>query len=64
MKGIDIFMHMIKCKLHPLLKSSDDKNPKLVEIYREKCKDYLERAEYIKKTVLLKKYESQAEAGG
>jgi hypothetical protein len=32
----------------------DEKNPKLVDIYKQKMSEYLERAEYLKKTVLNK----------
>ena len=29
-----------------------EKNPRLVEIYKQKTSEYFERAEYLKKTVL------------
>ena len=29
-----------------------EKNPKLIEIYKQKTSEYFERAEYLKKTVL------------
>ncbi len=34
--------------------SLDEKNPKLVDIYKQKMGEYLERAEYLKKTVIKK----------
>jgi len=43
-KALDIFIHMIKY----------EKNPKLIEIYKQKMGEYLERAEYLKKTVIKK----------
>ena len=59
-------MSMIKCKLYlyiylhlyyfiifiTIILRKDEKNPKLVEIYKGKMNDYFERAEYIRKTVL------------
>ena len=32
----------------------DEKNPKLIEIYKQKMSEYFERAEYLKKGVLSK----------
>lgn len=40
-------MHMIKY----------EKNPKLIDIYKQKMGEYFERAEYLKKTVLTKNTE-------
>ena len=37
--------------------TEDEKNPQLVKVYREKMDQYMQRAEYIKKTVLDKKNE-------
>ena len=34
--------------------SIDEKNSKLVEIYKQKMTEYMDRAEYLKKTVLNK----------
>lgn len=42
MAALDVFMHLIKF----------EKNPSLVKLYKEKMGQYLQRAEYIKKTVL------------
>jgi len=42
MAALDVFMHLIKF----------EKNPALVKLYKEKMGQYLQRAEYIKKTVL------------
>ncbi len=43
----------------------DEKNPKLVEIYKGKMTEYFNRAEYIKKQVLIKSEEPvQSNAGG
>lgn len=42
MAALDVFMHLIKF----------EKNPQLVKLYKEKMSQYLQRAEYIKKTVL------------
>lgn len=42
MAALDVFMHLIKF----------EKNPQLVKLYKEKMGQYLQRAEYIKKTVL------------
>src|SRR5947208_2580321 len=69
-KALDIFMHMIKCKYHKITSSTfltylneslpfliDEKNPKLIDIYKQKMGEYLERAEYLKKTVLNKSKE-------
>ena len=42
----------------------DEKNAKLVDIYRDKCKEYMERAEYIKKTVIKKEQEPTNAGGG
>jgi len=56
--ALNIFKHLIKCKwiisnfvLIFVLKI-DEKNPNLKTIYMEKMKQYLDRAEYIKKTAL------------
>jgi len=54
MAALDIFMHLIKY----------EKNPKLTEVYRQKMGQYMQRAEYIKKTVLDKPAEPTAPAGG
>jgi hypothetical protein len=32
----------------------DEKNPKLIDIYKQKMAEYFERAEYLKKGVLAK----------
>mmetsp|Transcript_23429 Transcript_23429/g.17887 ORF Transcript_23429/g.17887 Transcript_23429/m.17887 type:complete len:150 (+) Transcript_23429:31-480(+) len=53
-KALDIFMHMVKY----------EKNPKLIEIYKQKMYEYMERAEYLKKTVLNKQEESFTQGGG
>lgn len=37
--------------------SIDEKNPKLIEIYKQKMSEYFERAEYIKKSVIKKDVE-------
>lgn len=42
MAALDVFMHLIRF----------EKNPQLVKLYKEKMGQYLQRAEYIKKTVL------------
>lgn len=60
-------MHMIKCKYfvwgcslisirinQDVNLYLDEKNPKLVDIYKQKMGEYLERAEYLKKTVIKK----------
>ena len=60
MSALDVFMHLIKCKLKNFIKiivpnffiHSVEKNPQLVKLYKEKMNQYLQRAEYIKKTVL------------
>jgi hypothetical protein len=52
-KALDIFSHMVKCKTYsPRLNLSDEKNPKLIEIYKTNQLKYLMRAEEIKKEVL------------
>mmetsp|Transcript_16034 Transcript_16034/g.20290 ORF Transcript_16034/g.20290 Transcript_16034/m.20290 type:complete len:430 (-) Transcript_16034:128-1417(-) len=52
MAALDVFMYLIKF----------EKNPSLVKLYKEKMTQYLQRAEYIKKTVL--DVPDQPEAGG
>ena len=64
MAALDVFMHLIKCKFtcnratltHWLIvlfiSILVEKNPQLVKLYKEKMGQYLQRAEYIKKTVL------------
>ena len=65
MAALDVFMHLIKCKFFikspptirrliscSLLMSVDEANPSLKKLYKEKMQQYLQRAEYIKKTVL------------
>jgi len=42
----------------------DEKNPKLVEIYKRKADEYFDRAAYLKKQVLNKNEESQNAGGG
>lgn len=52
-KALDIFSHMIKCKCPTISnKYVDEKNSKLVEIYKMKADEYFERAMYLKKQVL------------
>ena len=55
--ALNIFKHLIKCKspsfpisIYPCF--LDEKNPNLKTVYVEKMKQYLDRAEYIKKTAL------------
>lgn len=64
MQALDIFMHLIKCKSIFDLTSIDEKNAQLVKVYREKMGQYMQRAEYIKKTVLDKPVEPEAPKGG
>ena len=66
MAALDVFMHLIKCKYNKInclyltqqltirliFISLVEKNPSLVKLYKEKMGQYLQRAEYIKKTVL------------
>ena len=63
MAALDVFMHLIKCKFYQKKSiesrltttcfiSLVEKNPSLVKLYKEKMGQYLQRAEYIKKTVL------------
>lgn len=49
-KALDIFSHMITCKTpRPQdLFLLDEKNPKLIDIYKRKQREYLLRAEEIK----------------
>jgi hypothetical protein len=42
----------------------DEKNPKLIEIYKRKADEYLERAMYLKKQVLSKNEENVNQGGG
>mmetsp|Transcript_34249 Transcript_34249/g.33485 ORF Transcript_34249/g.33485 Transcript_34249/m.33485 type:complete len:126 (+) Transcript_34249:23-400(+) len=53
-KALEIFIHMIKY----------EKNPKLIEIYKQKMIEYMERAEYLKKSVLNNKDEQVSQGGG
>lgn len=64
MQALDIFMHLIKCKFKTKLIFKDEKNPQLVKVYREKMGQYMNRAEYIKKTVLDKPDEPTGGSGG
>jgi hypothetical protein len=43
---------------------TDEKNPKLSEIYKQKMAEYFERAEYLKKTVINKNDVQEHSAGG
>ena len=58
MQALDVFMYLIKCKfpscfaLLIFCMFLVEKNPSLVKLYKEKMGQYLQRAEYIKKTVL------------
>ena len=62
MAALDVFMHLIKCKCDVNYQNQKltkwffaylvEKNPQLVKLYKEKMGQYLQRAEYIKKTVL------------
>ena len=49
-KALDTFTHIITCKSSPqdLFFLIDEKNPKLIDIYKRNQRDYLIRAEEIK----------------
>jgi len=53
MSALDVFVHLIKF----------EKNPQLVKIYKDRMAQYLNRAEYIKKTVLDKPPPESSEGG-
>lgn len=42
----------------------DEKNPKLIDIYKQKMSEYFERAEYLKKGVLSKNGSDETAAAG
>ena len=50
--ALKIFMHLIKCKLINLFNPVDEKNDNLKAVYKDKMGQFLDRAEYIKKTAL------------
>lgn len=56
MAALDIFMHLIKCKLSSLIYRNnleltciDEQNQQLVKLYKDKMTQFMSRAEYIKK---------------
>lgn len=54
MQALEVFMHLIKF----------EKNPSLVKLYKDKMGQYMNRAEYIKKTVLDKPAPEQTGGSG
>jgi hypothetical protein len=42
----------------------DEKNPKLIDIYKQKMSEYFERAEYLKKGVLSKNGNDETQNSG
>jgi len=63
MSALDVFVHLIKCKSQYLFILLVEKNPQLVKIYKDRMAQYLNRAEYIKKTVLDKPPPESSEGG-
>jgi len=64
MSALDIFVHLIKCKPNKKLTCAVEKNPSLTKIYKDRMTQYLSRAEYIKKTVLVPAKEEAAKSAG
>ena len=58
-----LFRSLIKCKSQYVFILLVEKNPQLVKIYKDRMAQYLNRAEYIKKTVLDKPPPESSEGG-